>query len=557
LHSSDETCKKAILFVHKKWIVVNDQISFDFDLYAPPDWQINSLQRWFDRLGINLSCSVATNQRVEQKNLDAQYVNYCLSLSRFFLELGGMPVFDSPSLRSIKKIDSTGPKYNIKALYPCVDFMPKLAYQTAINAAIKLVAWMVKTELSNNHSEECYNFIEINLIKPLRALIPSGKSTIPLLKVAHERNIPFFHLGLGIYQIGCGSQSRRLDRSVNELDSVIGSRLSQNKAATARLIRSAGLPAPVHLIVSSESEGLLAAKKIGYPVVVKALDLDRGEGVVVDVSDDVSLRLAFNEAIELSNIKKVIIERQVLGVCHRLFIANGKLLYAVKRLPMSVRGDGAQSIKQLINQEVLQQKEMPSWRRSGIKEIDDVAIKSIAKAGYTTDSILDEGILVPLRPIESTAWGGIDVDVTNCIHPDNLTIAIQSANIFGLNTAGIDIISPDISYPWHQNGGIINEVNFAPLFGGAEISRSYIPKFFSEFINGEGRIPIEIHETLLEAKNKQHQYIKKGMKCFLVASHETLDANLNKIYFPFDSIKKRVKALLYRLDVEAIVIYLG
>lgn len=538
-------------------IVVNDQIRLNFYLSIPSDWQINSLQRWFNRLGINLSNSIPIDYGIKQENLDGQYVHYCLGLSRFFLELGGIPVFDSPSLRSIKKIDSIESKYFIEALYPCIDFIPKLAYQFAINNATKLCAWMVKTESSNDHLEECFNFIELNLLKPYRALISSGKSTIPLLKVAHGRNIPFFHLGLGIYQIGCGSQSRRLDRSVNEFDSVIGSRLSQNKATTARLIGAAGLPAPVHLIVSSESEGLFAAKKIGYPVVVKAVDLDRGEGVIVDINDDMSLRLAFNEVIELSNIKKVIIERQVLGVCHRLFITNGKMLYAVKRLPMSVRGDGVQSIKQLLNEELLKQKETPPWRRSGIQPIDDIATDSIAKAGYIIDSIPDDGVWVPLRPIESTAWGGADLDVTKNIHPDNLTIAIQAANLFGLNTAGIDIISPDISIPWHQNGGIINEVNFAPLFGGAEISRSYIPQFFSEFIEGEGRIPIEIHETLLDAKNKQHEYIKKGMKCFLVASHETLDANLNQIHFPFDSINRRVRALLYRLDVEAIVIYFG
>jgi hypothetical protein len=196
-------------------------------------------------------------------------------------------------------------------------------------------------------------------------------------------------------------------------------------------------------------------------------------------------------------------------------------------------------------------------RKKVTRIIDDNKKQHKITFDLNKDSILDEGILVPLRPIESTTWGGIDVDVTNSIHLDNLTIAIQSANLFGLNTAGIDIISPDISIPWHQNGGIINEVNFAPLFGGAEISRSYIPQFFSEFIEGEGRIPMEIHETLLDAKKKQHQYIKKEMKCFLVASHETLDANLNQIHFPFDSINKRVKALIYRPDVEAIVIYFG
>ncbi len=54
----------------------------------------------------------------------------------------------------------------------------------------------------------------------------------------------------------------------------------------------------------------------------------------------------------LSRTKAVIVERQVEGVCHRLFMAHGRLLYAVKRLPMSVEGDGVTDIAGLSK---------PSW----------------------------------------------------------------------------------------------------------------------------------------------------------------------------------------------------
>ena len=89
----------------------------------------------------------------------------------------------------------------------------------------------------------------------------------------------------------------------------------------------------------------------------------------------------------------------------------------------------------------------------------------------TLASIPDPGTWVALRRIESTDWGGVDEEVTALIHPDNLKAALMATELFGLDMAGIDIISTDISRPWFETGAVINEVNFAPLLGGAEISR--------------------------------------------------------------------------------------
>ncbi len=57
---------------------------------------------------------------------------------------------------------------------------------------------------------------------------------------------------------------------------------------------------------------------------------------------------AFDLAYNLSKRKQVIVEKQVSGVCHRLFIVDDKLLYAVKRLPICVIADGYSSIEKLI-----------------------------------------------------------------------------------------------------------------------------------------------------------------------------------------------------------------
>jgi len=162
---------------------------------------------------------------------------------------------------------------------------------------------------------------------------------------------------------------------------------------------------------------------------------------------------------------------------------------------MSVTGDGKRTIQELFDTEVAKQNNKPPWARSEIKPIDDLALKAFACHGFSAQSIPDEGVRIPLRRIESTEWGGVDEDVTNIVHPENRGIAVRTANLFGLHMAGIDIISPDIAKPWHTNGAIINEVNFSPLFGGAEISRSHIAAFFAEFISGDGKIPIKSFET--------------------------------------------------------------
>jgi cyanophycin synthetase len=99
---------------------------------------------------------------------------------------------------------------------------------------------------------------------------------------------------------------------------------------------------------------------------------------------------------------------------------------------------------------------------------------------------------VHLRDIESTQWGGWDEEVTDQLHPDNLAIALQAAQLLGLSVAGVDVISQDITVPWHQNGAIVNEVNHAPLLGGGEISRRYIPEFLRGLMQGDGRIPTEV-----------------------------------------------------------------
>ena len=183
-----------------------------------------------------------------------------------------------------------------------------------------------------------------------------------------------------------------------------------------------------------------------------------------------------------------------------------------------------------------------------------MALKAIEARGFSAESIPDSGVNIPLRRIESTEWGGVDEEVTAAVHPENSKIAVQAATLFGLHVAGIDIISPDITQPWFTNGAIINEVNFAPLLGGADISRSHIPAFFAEFMDGTGKIPIEFFETDTSALDFQQQQTAQGKRCYIVSADRCLDESGNEIFMPFKDARRRVKALTLRNEVDAIAV---
>ena len=484
----------------------------------------------------------------------SMYIESILHSYRMLCELARLPIFDIPKLVSVSEDKTDSNRHKIKIATYLDTHVSKSVYKKLINSAIKICEWMSQHSPTPDNKLTLFRTITEIVIKPLHQIIPAGKSTIPVLRVAHAFGIPFIHLGLGVYQLGWGSKARRLDRSVCEFDSAIGSRLTQDKFSTANILREAGLPAPVHGVTTTETDALAIATKIGFPVVIKPADGDRGEGVTVDIFEETQLTAAFAPAYKLSKSKQVIVERPVLGTCHRLFIANGKLLYAVKRHPISVIGDGQRTVSQLVDDEVLKESFKLPWNRSEIKPIDELASQTLQKLGLLAGSVPGKDIIIPLRPIESTEWGGVDEDVTLLVHSENLRIALQAAKIFGLHIAGIDIISPDIAKPWHANGAIINEVNFAPLFGGAEISRSYIPKFLKDFVDGNGKISIEVFDNEKAAEAFQKRQAVHGMRCYLTTANRTIDELGEEIVMPFKNIKQRIRALILRSDVDAIAI---
>ena len=479
-----------------------------------------------------------------------------LVVTAFLQQEARLPVFDPGHILRLERDPQSPETWQASARIASLDLIPAQAQQLACNAALQIVARGLGHGHDGSKEEDWLATLEDSTINPLMTSSHSGISTLPILREAFRLDIPFRHLGAGVYQLGWGRRSRMLDRSALDTDSAIGARLTGKKHWTAQMLRTAGLPAPEHWLVKSELHAKAAARALGWPLVVKPADCERSEGVTVEIRDEDGLLRGYRHALACSRL--VLVERQVAGTCHRLMVGNGRLLYAVRRNPRSVTGDGLHSVAELIELERQRGQRLPPWRRDKPIRLDALCFEALSAQGLDAAYRPGADETVKLRLIESGEWGGDVVTATTEVHPDNVAIALRAARLFGLDNAGIDIISPDISQPWHRNGAIINEVNFAPQFGATVAAREKMSEFLGSLIEGDGRIPIEAFvggaEALDAGLRRRDELSRQGLACWCTSHAQTFDGSGDPCLLQGDGLFSRCSALLLDPTVEALIL---
>ena len=94
--------------------------------------------------------------------------------------------------------------------------------------------------------------------------------------------------------------------------------------------------------------------------------------------------------------------------------------------------------------------------------------------------------------------------------------------------------------------------------GASEIARNALPKFLENFINDDGRIPVDVYVgsvSALEVARKKHKaQLKKGIKSSLTNHKLTLYLSEEETHLPYTSLIKRCKAMLVDREVEALIV---
>ncbi|TCT06821.1 cyanophycin synthetase [Aquabacter spiritensis] len=289
-----------------------------------------------------------------------------------------------------------------------------------------------------------------------------GPSALALVKAAEARDIPWVRLNdQSLIQVGQGKYQKRIEAALTSMTSHIAVEIASDKGVCNKILADLGLPVPQQRQVYDADEAVSAARRIGYPVVIKPLDGNHGRGVTVNIMSDEEAEAAFAVADEEGSA--VIVESMITGDDHRLLVINGKLEAAAKRVPGHVVGDGTHTIAELV--EIVNQDPRRGVGHDNVLtklELDEQAFRLLGEKNYTPESVPPEGEAVYLRKTANISTGGTAVDVTDIIHPDNKLMAERAIMAVGLDLGAVDFLTSDITQSYRDTGGAICEINAGP-----------------------------------------------------------------------------------------------
>jgi cyanophycin synthetase len=368
-------------------------------------------------------------------------------------ELAGMPVGFG---RTRETADSG--VYNV-----VFEYVDEQAGRYAGRAAVRLCKSLIET--GNYPPQELAQ--DLQDLRELAANAALGPSTESIIKEAEARKIPWMQLSArAMVQLGYGSHQKRIQATLTDRSGILGVELACDKEGTKTILEDAGVPVPQGTVIRYFDELEEAITSVGgYPIVIKPLDGNHGRGITININSFKEAAEAYDLASTASKTQSVIVERYYEGSDHRVLVVNGKVVAVAERIPAHVVGDGEATISELI-----ERTNSDPHRGEGHDNVltkitlDKTTADVLARQGFSLDTKLRKGERAYLRATANLSTGGIAIDRTDEIHPENVWLAERAIKIIGLDIAGLDVVTPDIRKPLREVNGVIVEVNAAPGF---------------------------------------------------------------------------------------------
>ncbi len=304
----------------------------------------------------------------------------------------------------------------------------------------------------------------IQQLREIRERVRLGPSTGSIVEEAQSRRIPWIRLGKNsLVQLGYGINQQRFQATITGKTSSIAVDIACNKEITKKMLQDAAIPVPAGDLVT-DADGLeRVIRKIGFPLVLKPLDGNHGRGQTINVQDWETAKEGLVYAQTISH--KVIVERYVTGFDYRVLVINHKMVAAARRVPAHIVGDGSATIQELIDLEN-QNPRRGYGHENALTEInvDKDTLELLDKLEYSLETVPQKGETIYLKSTANLSTGGTSIDVTDMVHPENITMCERISKIIGLDVCGIDIMAENLTQPLKESGGVILEVNAAPGF---------------------------------------------------------------------------------------------
>lgn len=389
----------------------------------------------------------------------------------------------------------------------------------------------------------------------LRRRLPTGFNPPQILSAAHALGYPVYCLDGEILQVGQGRRARWWRSTLTDSTPSLGVTLARDKVLANRWLAQAGISVPRHVEVKSAAEAVAAARQLGWPVVVKPADQDRGDGARANLQHDDLVASAFEHARRYSH--RVLVEKHVEGCEYRLTVLNGELLWAHERVPATVMGDGSSTLQVLIDsvnaiRRVALQSDPDGWQ---LIQMDADNLNYLQENDKSLDDVPSAGEVVRLQRVPAATTGGEGRGYFDTIHPDNRLLAERAARMLRLDIAGVDLIMPDITRSWREVGGAVTEVNAVPQMS-IQTDPTLAQRMVQKIMRHRGRIPV-LH-VMTEAGSPVWldavvaRLESAGLRVG-VSTSAGLYAGLDWIHGPRTSVWKDARLLLTDPSVGAIV----
>ncbi|WP_264509219.1 cyanophycin synthetase [Flavobacterium sp. N1719] len=305
---------------------------------------------------------------------------------------------------------------------------------------------------------------DIQKMREIRERVRLGPSTGSIVDEAVARDIPWIRLGTNsLVQLGYGVNQMRFQATITCKTSNIAVDIACNKEETKRMLDMASIPVASGGICVDEEDLENVIKKIGFPIVIKPLDGNHGKGASINVKNLEDAKAGLAHAKNYS--RRVIVEKFITGFDFRVLVIDNKLVAAALREPAHVKGNGVNTIQQLID-ETNKDPRRGYGHENVLTEItvDRDTTDLLTKLGYDLNTVPAKDEIVYLKSTANLSTGGTSVDVTDMMHPENIFLCERISRVIGLDVCGIDIMASNLTQPLKENGGCILEVNAAPGF---------------------------------------------------------------------------------------------
>ena len=147
-------------------------------------------------------------------------------------------------------------------------------------------------------------------------------------------------------------------------------------------------------------------------------------------------------------------------------VVGDRVVAATQGETAYVVGDGVSTVEQLIESQINIDPRRGESETLGYP-LDLINFSNSSRGEMTLLEIQRQGlephsVVEKDRSVVVQRNGNLNIDVTDKVHPDVAAAATLAARVIGLDIAGIDIVTEDISRPLHETRGAVIEVNAGP-----------------------------------------------------------------------------------------------